>query len=144
MKSSLIKIENLPSDVVSQHTIRLKPLGLLIFGFLFGIFCYVINSPVSELGLFIAVLCVFLFMMLPDRILIQFCEKYLLLYSKEDNGQVRMLYYDEIIKYQYISASSADTLTFTLEDGSSYSIEIYGKKKMEKLLEEKLPFKAVK
>lgn len=141
MKSSLINIENLNKDIEIEYTIRLKPLALLIFGFVLGIFCYWLGSPVSEIGLFGSVICIFLFTMLPDRILLQFADDQVLLYSRDTPGEVRILYYDEIVNYEYITGRSEDTLIFYMIDGSNYSVEIFNKRKMKRILSEKLPFK---
>ena len=141
MKSSLIKIENVDHNVPVSYTIRLKPLALLITGFIVGIICFFIGSPFSELGLFLSVLCVFFFAVLPDRVLLQFTNQSVRLYSKDTPGEVRLLYYDEIVSYTYMSSRKEDVLVFRMIDGSTYQIEVFGKYKLMKILEEKLPFK---
>lgn len=141
MKSSLIKIENVDHSVPVSYTIRLKPLAILIVGFILGIICFFIGSPFSELGLFLAVLCVFFFVVLPDRVLLQFTDKSVRLYSKDTPGEVRLLYYDEIVTYTYQFSRKEDVLLFRMVDGSGYQIEVFGRRKLMKILEEKLPYK---
>lgn len=141
MKSSLIKIENIDKLTPIAYTIRLKPLGILIGAFVVGVICFFMGTPFSEIGLFLSVLAVFFFIVLPDRILLQFTDKSVRMYTKDTVGEVRILYYDEIVSYTYEASHKKDTLYFTLVDGSTYSLEVYGQRKLKKILSEKLPFK---
>ncbi len=137
----MIRMENIDKNVPVSDTIRLKPFMVLMVVFALGISCYALDLPYSEVGLFLSIVSVFFFIALPDRILLQFTDRSVYLFSRESVGEVRILYYDEIRKYRYDVGRKSDMLTFEMIDGSSYGIEVFGKHKLKKILEVKLPFK---
>lgn len=137
----MIRTENIDSTIPVSDTIRLKPFLVLVVVFALGISCYALDLPYSEIGLFVSIICVFFFIALPDRVLLQFTDRSVYLFAPETPGEVRILYFDEIVSYRYDVGRKFDVLTFVMNDGSSYSIEVYGKRKLKKILEAKLPFK---
>ncbi len=137
----MIRIDNIDKSIPVSDTIRLKPFTALVVVFALGISCYALDLPYSEVGLFLSIVCVFFFIALPDRVLLQFTDRSVYLFSRESVGEVRILYYDEIRSYRYDVGRKSDVLTFEMIDGSSYEIEVFGKHKLKKILEVKLPFK---
>lgn len=137
----MIRIDNIDKTIPVSETIRLKPFMALVLFFALGISCYALDLPYSEVGLFVSIVAVFFFIALPDRIVLQFTDRSVYLYSRENEAEVRILYYDEIRSYRYESGRKYDVLRFDMVDGTSYSIEVFGKRKLKKILEVKLPFK---
>lgn len=55
-----------------------------------------------------------------------------------------MIYYDEIISWQYIRSSKVDTLVVELEDGTLEKIDCFSKRRVTKYMEEFAPNKQIK
>jgi len=55
-----------------------------------------------------------------------------------------MIYYEDIVSWQYEWHSSMDSLILCLTDGSTESLDVYGKCRLGKLMNEHVPGKEIK
>ncbi|MBP3868008.1 MAG: hypothetical protein IKF60_09405 [Solobacterium sp.] len=143
MRSQVIKTRNLPAWKAPPRIVHVKPvllmilLGLLGIGFLFF-------QPLAGIGAILIIVSVFSILVMPDRILIQFSPDYLVLYNHRDADTCTIIYWDEIVNWQYEYHPSMDRLTINLVNGSSESIELYSKRPIQYSMNQYAPGKEIK
>ena len=143
MKSQVIKVHNLPDWKSQPHTIHVKPvLGLSILT-VCGM-AMLFSSTLAGLGLVAVIVTTFALLMMPDRNLIQFTPEYAVLYNHRDPGLCTIVYWDDLVTWQYEYHPSVDQLTFHLVDGSVQSIEMFRKSAVARYMNQYAPGKEVK
>lgn len=145
MKSQYIKTRNIPETVrKNAYTVRVKPWWLLIILFVVGIVLVAARSYTIGIALPIMILTLFCLLGMPDRILVQFMPEYVLLYNRQNRDECAMIYYDEVVSWQYEYHGSCDLLVFTLTDGTTESVDMYGRYAVSRYMKLYLPHKEVK
>lgn len=145
MRSQYIKIRNIPEAVIkSARTVRVKPWGLLIGLFLLGSVLIAVRSYTLGVAVPIMVLTLFSMVAMPDRILVQFASDYLIMYNRQDRSECTILYWDEILSWQYEYHRSSDLLVVELTDGRTESVDMYSKFSIRRYMEAYAPGKEVK
>ena len=81
---------------------------------------------------------------MPDRILIQFTPDYLVLYNHRDAETCTIIYWDEIVNWQYEYHPSVDKLLINLVNGTSESIEMYSRRAVARYMNQYAPDKEIK
>ena len=74
------------------------------------------NTSAAGVGICITLLCLFAELMLPDRLLAEFTDDYLVLFNTRERDSCSLIYWDEIVNWQYEYHSYADTLVILLEE----------------------------
>ncbi len=128
MKSQAIKIRNLPESSGAPYTVHVKPVAFLACIGLAGIGLLFTKTTASGVGVVLILVSVFSLLMLPDRNLIRFTPDFLVLYNHRNAEMCTIIYWDEIVNWQYEYHKNADRLVLSLVDGSSQSIELYSKR----------------
>jgi len=135
MKSQVLKVRNLPASETPPRIVHVKPvLAMALLGLL-GI-CFLFFQPMAGIGAILVIVSVFSILLMPDRVLIQFFPDYLVLYNHRDMDTCTMIYWDEIVNWQYEYHPSMDRLTIHLVNGSSESIELYGKRAIQRSMDQ--------
>ena len=140
----MIKIRNLPELGALVKTIHVKPIPQLLAMMCIGVGCLFWNSVSAGIGVCLITLAVFSIWLLPDRVLVQCTPQYLVLYNSNDRTDCALIYWEDIVQWQYEWHASSDLLVIKLADGSSQSIEMYSKRSIAKFLYEFAPGKEVK
>ncbi|MBO7703858.1 MAG: hypothetical protein J6S26_05370 [Solobacterium sp.] len=143
MRSQVIKVRNLPEWQSQPHTIHLKPVAALAVFALAGLIMLVMNT-FAFAGLIFLITSVFALLMMPDRFLIQFTPEYAILYNHRDLTLCTIVYWEDLVNWQYEYHAVSDTLLLTLTDGSVQSIELYAKAPVARYLNQYAPGKEVK
>lgn len=142
MRSQYIKIRNLdPFVVKTAYTIRVKPWWLLWVIFFSGVVLVTFRSYTAGIALPLLILTLFCLFVMPDRILVQFTPDYMIMYNRQDKNEATLIYYDEIVQWQYEYHRSSDTFVVTLKDGSSQSVDMFAKYAISRPMKMFSPFK---
>ena len=128
MKSQAIKVRNLPETDTAPYSVHVKPVAALAVMGLAGIGLLFSRSVLSGIGVIMIMISVFALLMMPDRILLQFTPDYLILYNHRNSGMCTIVYWDDIVTWQYEYHKGFDVLVLSLVDGTSQSIELYSKR----------------
>lgn len=133
MKSKALKTDNLPEDREIEYRINAKPfilLGLIIVfgtGMMFYPSFVYIGAAVVAIGLFAL-------LFLPSRVLLEFSNDYVVVYHRVNQNECELIYYDEIVSYQYVRNPLSDYLVFELENGETIRVSCFGKTRTEMIL----------
>lgn len=126
MKSKELKTYNLPKDDLLISSIDAKPNYVFILAFLLGAILLFIESS-RVYGLTIITIVIVMYIYLPKVVLMEFFQEYLVLYNRADNNSCVLVYYDEIISWNYSWSANRDYLNIELENGESERIEAFSK-----------------
>ncbi len=127
MKSQVIKIRNLPVQEKKPKAVRVKPTGLLLFCAGAGLAMAIANTAAAATGLVLCVTAMFGITMLPDKKLVEFTPDFLIMYNLRDNDSCTIIYWDEIVQWEYDSHQAYDEMVVYLTDGSTQSQDLFGK-----------------
>ena len=126
MKSKVLKSYNIPTDQVLLSVIDAKPSALILLVTGLGMLIFMAGwSYAYGVAIMIVALCCGLF--LPRDILMIFFEDYLILYNKADRSSCVLIYYDEVVSWNYSWSPTRDYLNIELIDGSIERIEAFSK-----------------
>ncbi len=141
MKSKELKTYNLPREQEIIHQLEVKPYAFLVTILIIGIAYIFYNGSIALVLMSMSLYALFF---LPDRKLLIFTEEYMVMQNKAAKDDCIMIYYDEIISWQYIRSSKVDTLVVELEDGTLEKIDCFSKRRVTKYMEEFAPNKQIK
>ena len=126
MKSKELKVYNLPHDEQPVMIIDAKPYNLLIGFVVVGILLILFKiSNMYGVATIIVGMCSIFF--LPRTILIEFYNSYLVLYNMASKNDCCLIYYEDVVSYEYKRGSLKDYLYIELKDGSVKKIEAFSK-----------------
>lgn len=143
MKSQTIRIKNLPAYSGLEEKVHVKPISLIIGLLIIGIVVAVTSSNIL-IGVIIILLALFGLFVMPDKIICEFRDDYLILYNERDKARCNMIYYEDVVSWQYEWYPSIDKLVFNLVDGSTEIQEVYSKYSVKQFLDMHLPHKEIK
>ncbi len=135
MKSQRIRVRNLPQDATFfEKTIHVKPIvgivALLIAG---GVLLF-LKPYLALTGVTMMLLAVFCIVIMPDRNLCSFSKDYMVLYNQHDRDYCTIVYWDEIVSWQYEWHNTYDQLVIALVDGSTEIQELYSFRSVKKYM----------
>ena len=140
MKSKELKVYNLPQDEQATMVIDAKPYNLLIGFVIVGILLVLFKiSNLYGVGIIIVGICSIIF--LPRTVLIEFFTNYLVLYNMASKDDCCLIYYEDVVSYEYKRGSLKDYLYIELIDGSIKKIEAFSKVLFEAYLNRYFPGK---
>ena len=132
MKSKELKTYNLPEDRVLLANIDAKPNGVILLVFVFGLLLVAFKQYVW--GVSIAVLASCASFVLPNKVLIEFYQDYMVLYNHASKFTCEIIYYDDVVVWNYDFGITYDTLTIKLVDDSTHNVDGYSKIVFENLM----------
>ena len=145
MKSQRILIRNLPTDAFyNTKKIAVKPTTALYCMLAVGAAFFFINQVFALVAISLVLVSVFSLVVLPDRKLCEFSREWMVLYNQHNRQECMMIYYEDVVSWRYEWHSTVDTLVICLTDGTTESIDVYGKLRLEKLMNEHLKGKEIK
>ncbi len=133
MNSKEIKAYNLPSDRKVIYHMETKPYVVLVIILIIGFLMFAINAT---LAIVISATMAYAIILLPSKVIIDFCEEYVILYNRPAKSDCMMIYYDEIVSWSYKKGSVEDELLFELIDGSKERVECFNRYKVRSILNE--------
>ena len=140
MRSKVVRINSInENEIILQ--IKAKPELFLALMFILSFAILMINGYIGFALMMITTYC---FVFFPERRLIDFCEKYLIIYNDLNHEGCYMLYYDEIVSWQYVSTFNADKLVIALINNQVYETDIFNRRRTERILERFIPDKGLK
>ena len=144
MRSQIIKIRNIPILPPVMKTVHVKPATSLMLVFIIGCWITFRNTYSVIVGVAVMVVAMFAIIFLPDRILVQFTSDYMIMYNSRSRDECMLIYWDEIVSWQYEWHASIDELVVTLTDGSTQSAEMYSKASIYRAMNQFAPGKEKK
>lgn len=127
MKSQTIKQRNIPEYPVITKSVKVKPVVFLFVCLILGLVTMLLFPSFSLMGaMFVAASC-FSLLILPDRKIIDFTEKYCILYNQKDTRECKLIYWEDVLSWQYQWHADMDELIIELIDHSVESVEVYSK-----------------
>lgn len=131
MNSKDIKTYNLPQDKQVLYHLEVKPYFFLATLMFVG---FIIVMFQATIGLILISISSYAIMFLPSRVLLEFTRTYLVMHNKASHNDCVMIYYEDILSWQYISGYKADELVIELVDGTKESIECFNKRYVTKCM----------
>ena len=125
MKSQVIRKRNIPSDAYVTHRIQLKPKLTMDIVHLSGVIFIAAKPYLMLVGAMLVTLAFFCLFVMPDGVLCEFTRDYLILYNRRDRSECMLVYWDDIVSWQYEWHPVTDMLSITLVDGSTETLEVY-------------------
>ncbi|MBR2991067.1 MAG: hypothetical protein IKF51_06360 [Solobacterium sp.] len=127
MRSQQIKVINLPETKESLPAVRVKPIFFLCLFMALGFYLIFSDSDLTAAGVMLLIMPVFALFVLPDRTLVEFSPKYMVMYNSRDREMCTLIYWEDIVSWQYERARMVDHLVVNLVDGSTCSVDMYSK-----------------
>lgn len=121
MKSKELKTYNLPEDRVVLSYIDAKPVMGIFLIFVLGGILLVYQQ--YFMGGAIVLMSLGAMFLLPSRKLIEFYSDYLVLYNHANKDVCEMIYYEDVVSWQYAYGVAFDKLNFKLVDNSIHSVD---------------------
>ncbi|MBP3400009.1 MAG: hypothetical protein J6K75_09650 [Erysipelotrichaceae bacterium] len=135
MKSKTLKIRNIPTGNPAFFRMNVKPIeyltAILIVSIVF-LFC---DAPLPTVGLILCTVICFALVATPDRTLLEINELFIVFYSPKDSTECSILYWDEILTWQYQKQRQCDHLKIELINGDVYDSEVYHDMRLIRLLQ---------
>lgn len=144
MRSQTIRIKNLPEYNGLDENVHVKPTAIIIGVLIMGSAFLFLNSKFTFVGIVMVLISLFAIFVMPDKAICTFRDDYVILYNEREETRCNMVYYDEVVSWQYEWYPTMDKLVFNLVDGSSYIQEVYSKASVKDYLDDHLPHKEVK
>ena len=145
MKTQKIRIRNLSEARIRQGvSVHVKPLPVLTTLLAIGAIMIIISPNLIVTGLALILASIFMITILPDRVLITFLDDCMVLYNQQDRSMCMLIYYDEVVNWQYVYHAKYDEIIFTLVDGSTEVQEMYSLYSVAASLDEHLKGKQLK
>lgn len=134
MKSKSLKSYHLPAVREVLQSFEAKPylyLTLLAIASLLA----VVEGTYFLPGLIILFTCIFAIVILPNRLLIEFSEDYMVVYHRVNKDDCMMVYYEDVLAYFIEKNRRYDLVYFVLTDGSEIHVPIFNRRGSEKILD---------
>lgn len=144
MRSQTIRIRNLPKTNETLHQVRIKPIMLLVFLAIGGVAFILLKPEIYFVGILLLLFGLFGLLVMPDKVLCEFSDEYMVLYNLNEKSRCNIIYYEDIVSWRYEWHATYDQLYITLVDGTSEVMELYNKSSVKKYLDQYAPNKEVK
>ena len=144
MKSQPIKVINLPQTKESLPAIRVKPILIHVLFIVLAFWLIFSDSELTAAGIMLLVFPIFSLFVLPDRTLVEFSEQYMVMYNERDRERCMLIYWEDIVSWQYEWHQWADHFIVNLVDGSSCSVDMYSKRRISGWMEHYAPHKEIR
>ncbi|MBR2808798.1 MAG: hypothetical protein IKE33_01030 [Erysipelotrichaceae bacterium] len=140
MRSKVVRINSIDENKIMTQ-IKAKPELFLALMFVFSFVILMFNG---YLGFALMMITTYCFIFFPERRLIDFCDEYLIIYNDINHEVCYMLYYDEIVSWQYVSTFNADKLVIALINNQVYETDIFNRHRTERIMERFVPERGLK
>lgn len=144
MKSKILKIRNIPANHVVFFRMNVKPTEILSAILLLSILFLFLDAPFPTIGLITCTVVCFALVATPDRTLLEMNEQFMVFYSPKDPSECAILYWDEILSWQYVKQRQCDHLKVELINGDLHDSEVYFDKRLIRMLNAHAPGKEKK
>lgn len=131
MKSKVLKIRNIPVIPLVLDSLKAKPTGWLLLALFSSAIIVIADRNYYIFGILIFAISLFALIVMPDRVLMQFTESYVILYNTKERDECKLVYWDEIISWQYVWRTTTDVMQIELVDGTMEKIECFNRNKVE-------------
>ncbi|NLC96686.1 MAG: hypothetical protein GX675_03860 [Erysipelotrichaceae bacterium] len=130
MKSKTIKQRNIPPYPYIIKSIRVKPTGILMLMIIIGFILLFSNRDFAMIGVLIISISSFSLLVLPDSKIIDYTNEYAIIYNCIDRDECKLIYWDEILSWQYKWHTDKDEMIIEMVDLSLEVIETYKRSTM--------------
>lgn len=136
MRSKVIKVRNLPESETKPHNVNVKPTVFLCILLVIGVIFTFLKSYMMLMGFAMILLSLFALFIMPDRTLATMSPDFLVLYNCSNRDECNLIYWDEIVFWQYEWHGSADLLVVGLIDGSTEAQEMFSRRSIAKWMKQ--------
>ncbi len=140
----MIKVINLPPVKESLPAVRVKPVMFLLLFIALGFYLIFSDVDLTTAGVMLLVMPVFALLILPDRTLVEFADQYMVMYNSRDRAMCTIIYWEDIVSWQYEWHSRVDKLIVNLVDGTTCSVDMYSKRKIATWMNRYAPHKEIR
>jgi len=130
MSKRELKRYNLPLDQKVEISIDAKPYELIVGFVIGGVILSWNNKVFYGGGLIILSLCIF--MILPNRVVMELYHDYFVLYNKINRNDCVMINYSDVVYWTYKRSAFEDEVIFKLNDGSIERCKAFSKSVFER------------
>lgn len=130
MKSKVLKVRNIPQTNVME-SVKTKPYIFLFVIFLGGCFLMAYSQIFQTTGTLLVGFAIFALVVTQDRILLQLTEQFVIIHNLVDRDECKLLYWDEVLSWQYLKRSKCDYIVIEMIDGTTERSECHGRFKIE-------------
>jgi hypothetical protein len=134
MKSKTLKVRNIPIGRSVFFRMNVKPTEYLSGILVLSILALFMDAPLPTIGLISCTVMCFALVATPDRILLEMNDEFMTFYSPKDVSECTILYWDEILRWQYVRGRQCDHLKVELINGDVHDSEVYYDRRMIRLL----------
>ena len=134
MKSKTLKARNIPAGHVTFFRMNIKPTEYLTAVLAVSVFFLFLDAPFPAIGLIACTVVCFALVATPDRTLLEMNDMFMTFYSPKDASECVILFWDEILVWQYVKHRQCDYLKVELINGEVYDSEVYYDRRMIRLL----------
>ena len=144
MKSQIIRVCNIPKkDGVKPVRIHVKPTAQLIGGIAVGAALMLGPWSLAAYGIVVMGICLFA-LFLPDRTLVEFYPDFLVLYNQKNPDMAYLCLWKDIVQWRYEYHTASDRVFVELVDGSTQSVDMFGRTFFRRCMNLYAPGKEVK
>ena len=126
MRSKELKTHNLPADNQTLAQIDAKPTSLFAILICMGLAFFVMDHT-NPYGVFMTLVAVIALIYMPRVVMMEFYQDYMIMYNKADKTNCVLIYYDEVVSWNYVWGANRDFLLVELVDGNEEIIEAFSK-----------------
>ena len=142
MKTKELKSYNLMSNRSYNEILDAKPYALLYSLFFLGIIIVLFSEYIFGVAIiFFSAACI---IFLPQRVLMEFYDEYMIVYNKASKDDCVLIYYEDVSSWYYKFNVYQDTLEIHLVDDSIQKIPGYSKTVYESIMNKYLKDKKKK
>ncbi len=127
MKSKIIKQRNIPAYPLVFKTVRVKPILFLFVVVIVGMFFILFNNELALIGVLMVGAGLFCLLVLPDVKIIEYTEEYIIAYNCREKDECKLIYWEDILNWQYKWRTDKDELIIELKDHNIEVIDSYKK-----------------
>ena len=127
MKSKIIKKSGIPDYPYIIKSISVKPKILMYIMIGIGLSFLFINTDWAMFGLVLIIISVFSIIVLPDAKIIEYTDEYAIVYNAKEKDECKLIYWDEILNWQYRWHTDKDEVIIEMQDHSIEKFDTYKK-----------------
>ena len=134
MKSKTLKIRNVPTDQLVFFRMNVKPTEYLTAILMIAIVFLFMDAPFPTVGMIMCTVICFALVATPDRTLLEMNDEFMTFFSPKDVSECSILYWDEILTWQYVKNRTCDHLRVEMINGDVHESEVYFDRRLIRLL----------
>ena len=126
MRSKELKTYNLPNENQALSQIDAKPNFIFVIMVCMGLALFIYDHT-NPYGIFMTLVSIIAMIYMPRVVMMEFYQDYMVMYNKADKSNCALIYYDEVLSWNYVWGANRDFLLVEMTDGNEEIIEAFSK-----------------